>query len=308
VAAEQLHEQLFESARRFARLALTDFLNDASEIFLFYAGIALEHLTKAYLASVNPAYIAGGNFESLLHLTGRGNPAQTQRSVMRTIGLSEALKRIALLDPAVKTRGLADLVDVRNGVAHVGQGVEREVAERELAPFLKACDAILSAMGASRSEFWQDLTDVVDSHISTAARAADRRTARKITAARLEFERRYEGIEPRAAVFKVIEDSYRLEPTEDALVDCPACGRVALASGTTDVENWEVDWDTGDLGEPYIVGGLPTVRFYPERIECRLCGLRLEGDDELASANIDPSWLLEDVRPGDFYDPDPYDH
>ena len=67
------------------------------------------------------------------------------------------------------------VVDVKNGVAHVGQDVQRGIAKRALVPFLKACDARLGAMRILRGPFWKDLTEVVETRISEAAEAARKR-------------------------------------------------------------------------------------------------------------------------------------
>jgi hypothetical protein len=42
------------------------------------------------------------------------------------------------------------------------------------------------------------------------------------------------------------------------------------------------------------------VTIFPRRLECRACGLRLEGEVELAAADVPSSWKLEDVDPDDF--------
>jgi rubredoxin len=99
----------------------------------------------------------------------------------------------------------------------------------------------------------------------------------------------------RAAVLSTIERGYSLEGLEEDLVDCPACGTVGIASGTHDID-WDVDVERGDFGEPYIVGATPTVTFLPGHFECRACGLKLDGLDELRSAGIADSWEMEDIN------------
>ena len=67
-----------------------------------------------------------------------------------------------------------------------------------------------------------------------------------------------------------------------------------FVSGTYDVD-WDADFDRDDFGEPHIVGAHPTVNFFPSRLGCRACGLRLNDLDELLAAGIARSWQMEDV-------------
>jgi hypothetical protein len=315
LTGDQLKDELLDSAMRFARMALHAFLEREFALFLLYAGIALEHLAKAYLASVNPAYLAEPkSFTSLLHITGQGTHAKGDRSAMKTISLTEALKRANYFIGALGNLldELDVVIDVKNGVAHVGQDVQRGVAERALVPFLKACDALLGPLGLARGHFWKDLTELVETRISEAAQAADIRATEALAAARLRFKSRYAEIEDemRNAMLKLVEEGYQVEEYEQDLIDCPACGRRAQVVGSTEVVDWKPDYDRDDFGDTYIVGMYPTVMFYPARLECHCCGLRLDGEDELRSARIERSWQLEDVDPAAFadeYEPDDYE-
>jgi hypothetical protein len=292
-----LRDDLYSSAERFARSALRAFLQQDWPIFLLHASTALEQLTKAYLASLNQSLIAASDFDSLLHACGLGRHAQRPPRLMRTITVTTALERAGQLVPALKnlSKELGLLADVRNGVVHAGR-VESSAAETVLVPFLKACDELLVAMGIARGHFWADLTEVVEARLSESAKAAEIRATEAVASARLEFEKRYAAMEPevRGAVLKVILEGYRVEGHEQDLVNCPSCGEPALATGTVDV-SWEADFDRDDFGETYIVGAYPSaVTFYPNRLECRTCGLRLDGLEELQAVGIERSWRIED--------------
>jgi hypothetical protein len=116
----------------------------------------------------------------------------------------------------------------------------------------------------------------------------------------MEFERRISTMskEDEQTLVKMLEAAYQPEPTEQDLVACPSCGSRALVSGTTDID-YEPDWEHDD-GEAYIVGGVLTVKLFPYHLKCRICGLELNGGDELTAAGIEQSWELEDVDPKDF--------
>jgi hypothetical protein len=306
---KSLREQLYQSAEGFGRSALRAFLAGDWAVFMLHSGTALEQLTKAYLADLNPGLIAGRDFDSLLHAHGLGQHAAHSRLRMKTITLTEALDRSGQLIPTIPPLrdGLRLLVDVRNGVAHAGF-VDQAAAERVLVPFLRACSELLPRIRVEPSVFWADLTDMVETRLSASAAAAEIRAREAITAAQHAFEGRYSAMDDgvRKAVLKAVQETYTPDRYEQNLIDCPSCGYAALVSGTNDVD-WEADWEIGDLGESYIAGAYPIVKLVPYHLQCRICGLELDGADELAAAGLERSWVLEDVDAEDFYEAELYD-
>jgi hypothetical protein len=61
-----LSDGLYSSAVAFAQSALRAFLDKDFPTFLLHAGTALEHLVKAYLASLNESFVAANDFDSLI--------------------------------------------------------------------------------------------------------------------------------------------------------------------------------------------------------------------------------------------------
>jgi hypothetical protein len=219
---------------------------------------------------------------------------------MKTISLGTALQRAGkYFVPELDNLSdeLAVLVDVRNGVAHMGR-VEESVVDGVLVSFLRACEASLTEMGLTRREFWLEFTEMVDARLSESAEAAEIRTQEAIAAARLEFERRYSTLPEHELLIRTIEDNYQVEPLQEDLTTCPACGRRALSSGSYSV-SWEADWDQDDFGEPWLVGASPTVKLFPSTLDCRVCGLHLFTRTELDAADVPQSWEIEDVDPDD---------
>lgn len=100
----------------------------------------------------------------------------------------------------------------------------------------------------------------------------------------------------REAVIATIEVRYNPEKYEEHVIDCPACFRGALVSGYTELE-WKADWDEGGAS-PY-----PVVEFFPGHLDCQVCDLELDGEDEMTAADVS-AWELDDVEPADFYDDD----
>jgi hypothetical protein len=273
--SDELQNDLLESAKRFARSALRARSDRQYDVFFLYAGIAIELLAKAFLASQNPAFIARPNdFASLLQASGFGTRPQSE---MRTIGFDEALNRVGHFVHSLgkskerRPQELNRLGDLRNGVAHLGQDVQHAAAEQVLVPFLRGCDALLAAMKIERPDFWGDLTEVVKARLAEFTEAAVIRATEAVAAARTLFESRWSSTPPEEleGVLKAIEASYEVSGNQRQLVVCPACGRQAMVVGTTEVANWEPDYDQGDFGETYSDGS-------PEAVERRrsMCPVR----------------------------------
>jgi hypothetical protein len=304
VPATPISDELRDSAAEFPQSALRAYLNQDHAVFLLHAATALEHTSKAFLASIHGSLIAASDFDSLLHLCGRSSHTRTPRTRMKTITVQESLTRAGQLVPALENlkKSLQLLVWVRNGVVHAGQ-VERDVDI--LIPFLRACDYLLAELPDSdRSAFWGASLEIVDARLSESTDAAKVRAVDPLAAARRRFAERYAGMEDtvREAVIASIEESYVPEKYQQTLLTCPACKNLALAHGSYDVE-WEPDWDYSD-GQVWMAGAVATVRFAPGTVECRVCDLVLDGEAELQAAGVPGSWELDnaDVDPSDFYE------
>jgi hypothetical protein len=84
-----------------------------------------------------------------------------------------------------------------------------------------------------------------------------------------------------------------------------SAARIACASSrlTSTSRHRRHDWEDVD-SEPFAAGAYPVVTVYPHRLECRVCGLQLTGE-ELTAAGIPDSSQLDqnDVDPDDFEEP-----
>ena len=96
--------EILSSSRRWMMAGLDAFSrDDGSEDFdVHHIGVAMEHLLKAYLASLHPAHIVEEkHWESLLHATGHTSRSGVPRSRTRTIGLKTAFDRVKRLLPKI---------------------------------------------------------------------------------------------------------------------------------------------------------------------------------------------------------------
>ena len=301
---DTLVDRLLASAEKFAQSALRARLDFDSMVYLLHAGTALELLAKAYLASVNGSLIAANDVDSLLHCSGHARRAKT--SAMKTITATEAMKRAIHLDAEFKNHedSWRLLADIRNGVVHAGS-VEKGAEESVFVPFLRVCDLLIERTpGADRDRMWGDLISTVDARLSESAKAIELLVADSLDAARLVYEQRYKSMEDdaRKGALAAIDGSYDVTKYEEALTDCPACGRQAFTAGGYDLD-WEAEWDVeGSRGEAYIIGGNPIVTYRPGYLRCRVCDLELDGEEELRAAGVPESWEIDDVDPADFYD------
>lgn len=301
-------DDLLSAAAKFAQSGLRARLEDDEMVFLLHASTSLELLAKAFLASMHASLIAANDFDSLLHGVGEPKYARIPRERMRTITIGEALKRVGQILPELENlrESLQVLAAVRNGVVHAGQ-LSASTDDALLVPFLRASDIVLAATeGGDRDQLWGELLEVVDTHLSDFAAAAERIATEAVVAARFVFEQRYGTMDEQArkAAFSAIENSYDLTKYEEDVTECPACSRMALTSGSYRVE-WEPDFDYAD-GESYVAGVYPIVTFTPGYLNCRICGLELDGDEQLIAAGVATSWHIDDADPADFRD-DEYD-
>ena len=129
--AEELTARAIEAARdameQYTEAKLHQFAREATR--------SLELGAKAALAKISPVLIADPRYvESQLYLA--GHPAARMRSepVIRTINCEEALKRVAILAPALRVQDADRLISVRNGSTHY-LVTEREAVESLVIPF-----------------------------------------------------------------------------------------------------------------------------------------------------------------------------
>jgi hypothetical protein len=301
-----LSDELCSAAASFAQSSLKARLDGESMVYLLHAATALELLAKSFLASIHGSLIAADDFDSLLHGCSQSRHARKPRSRMRTITIVEALKRAGQVLPAIDNlrQSLQLLADVRNGVVHAGQ-LERGADKAVLVPFLRACDHLITGMAeGDRERLWGELLSMVDARLSDSSKAAELAATDALTAARLAFDRRYGSLDNavRDAVLSGVESAYDVTKYEEDLVDCPACSRRAITHGSYDVE-WEADWDVAD-GEAYVAGVYPVVTYAPGHLACRVCGLELDGEEELGAAGVPAAWQIEDAAAADFYEAD----
>lgn len=290
------HVELLDAAQTMAALTMDDHADGRSMLASLHSGLMLEYIAKAHLARLNPAFIAGQSFNSLLIQGGHGPLSNGAR--LQTIGLPQALDRLISVLPTFPFKSVADfhpVVEARNGAAHAGVS---SGGEDELLICLRATQAILAFNGWPDAGFWGASQPTVVALLDEQLDALTRQVTLAIETAKLRFDRRFNGsfsADVRAAMLEAIEGQLGefYDDDEYAVEECPACGQDGLLHGGTEID-LEPDFDYDD-GTTYVAGVGGTVVMYPAEFECRFCGLRFATRLDLEAAGLQTQIEVRDA-------------
>jgi hypothetical protein len=271
-------------------MALDAHSKERHHLVALYAGTALEHLAKACLASHSPVLLAefrneSSSYKSVLYLLdvdavrgtygGRHADATSAASQLRTVGLSGALDRMqTFIGPVSYQEDLRRLTDMRNGSVHAAADVE--VAMSIMVAFVPHVEALLGDLRRERRKFWGSWLKVADAITTRARDNLTHSVQVKLAAARATFRQYREPLVIQA--LQQVAEAQPLGPAE-AYAECPACGSqgVSAIRVTESVKPRE----PGEATETSTEGSLVA-----ESFACRICGLRLNSADEVATAGV----------------------
>jgi hypothetical protein len=286
-------EQLRASSQRWMTTGLDAFLAGESSLdfAVHHHGVALEHLLKAYLASLHPALIVEAkDFDAMLHATGHGARARRPNTRSKTIGLNEAFGRARKLLPKeiiVTDSQFEPVLAARNGVAHSGYHEPAEVRE-VLTMCMRIADTLLVAMGESVDEYWGDYSrlhrELIEEHVSEIRVAVLAKVAR----AKAVYRGRVGGLETQhhTQIMASLTSTAVRPRNYGEYTDCPACEARGWLHGSMGLMGfkWNNEESERISSEP------PKIVMYSHAFECYVCGLNLEGD-ELEAAGL-PSEII----------------
>lgn len=288
---QRMHpEQLKLSSQRWMTAALTAFSQgpESYDFAVHHAGIAAEHLLKAYLATLHPALVVEAkDFDSLLHATGHGGYASGHVTQVKTIGLVEAHARVHKIlrkQIPVDQRALVPVANARNGVAHSGIHNITEV-QIVFTTCLRLIDPLLTEMKIDPKSYWGSYESLHNRLIEERVRAARIQLESKLAKARAIFEQRYGHLGARELEI-VLATITRPSPRymeHDEETPCPACGSRGWLMGDTHID------ETND-----------TVIFSPYIFACSACDLDIE-NEELSELGELADEIDLDTPPEDFY-------
>ncbi|MEU2468587.1 hypothetical protein ABZ580_30825 [Streptomyces sp. NPDC012486] len=295
-------EYLAASSRKWMEAAFAAFADGPSSegMAVHHAGVATEHLLKAFLAQIHPSLVVDGNdLPSLLYAAGKGELLQVKGSQVKTIQLGEAHDRARKLLPKIpdrpRVRGSKawPLADARNGVAHAGYHDRGEVIE-VFVSCIKVIDPLLVELGID-ADYWGPHKAMHDKLLLDEGEAARVRLEQKLAKARRVFAERYGHLreQERALVLTTVVRTITPKFVDDwaAPAVCPACA-----------------WQGSLMGRSYVDTEKWTVMLSPHIFRCFVCDLRVESEelDLLAQPLGDDVDLQIDVQ--DYWseaEPDP---
>lgn len=273
-------EQLFSGAKSFARLALDAHAEGQMEVFLLEAGVSVERLAKAALVRVHPTLLSEvkGNDDMLLHFAGA---TTTPPRRLHTIGASTAIARLRKMGVLPRAEELDGLIELRNGVAHLGASA----AEDYFGAFVETICVLLDHLREDRTSFWgtwhKTVQVALDDHYDRTQRALQLR----IDQARFRIAARFGTLPVRvveiiAKTFSetglVIVENSPSTTRFRTLGRCPACSNEAAALMLRATPETTLLYE---------------MELTAEGLLCRLCGLHLTTEEEVRMAGL-PSTVL----------------
>ncbi|MBQ0969229.1 hypothetical protein KBY91_15475 [Streptomyces sp. RK23] len=223
-------ESLLAGAKKFAGLALQAHRDQDDEVFVLHTGLSIERLMKAVLARTNPVLLmetgAVKDDRLLLHFAG----LRPYGERIRTVSASGALARIRAAGWLTKDPELDRLIELRNGVVHLGPA-EAESAD-VLATFGRTTNTLLARLGLDLADYWGDWESVIEISLNDQLERVERDVRRHIEQARHRYAERIRAL-PTSAVEAVREHASLGDiagfPTEQegpilfGRIACPAC-------------------------------------------------------------------------------------
>lgn len=268
-------ESLLKGAVQAAYKAMEDHGRGEYDEFALHGGVAIERLAKAVLVKKNPTYLVEmrGNSEMLLYF---GGDLELSVDRVRTVGANEALSRLRRMSVLPPDRHLDLLIALRNGTAHTTVGAQ---AKALLPTLAETVALLLKEADVSVHEFWGRWTSAVNVAVDKQRNETQRDVHLRIRQARHLFEDRFEGLpddvkeralqEPKSVVRAITISNQNGTLGLVSTTRCPACGTDAQVK-------------LQPLSEEPVGGTL-----LPISLGCRLCGLELEGREEIEAAGLD---------------------
>ena len=278
-------EGFYQGAKKAAHRAMDDHGRPEYDEFALHAGVAVEKLAKAVLAAKNPVYVAeirNNSADMVMHL---GGHVQLDEEKVRTVGATEAIKRLRKISVLKADTDLDLLIEMRNGAAHAAP--DSTLAKGMISPLARTIEMLLGDLGKPLEDFWERWTKAVQDAVNEQEDQIFRDVQLRITQARHAFEDRFKSLPPGSKELVLTGAQPRSSPWIDA-VDIKARGvPVFDASGG----------DCPACGGPSILTFEPTeltatdTHYRANGFTCSLCSFKAAGPDEMAAlrkANTPP--------------------
>lgn len=292
------YEDLWNKAKTFVERGLAKRDEGAFDQFQLWSSIALEVLGKATLARIHPVLVVNPeNFDHLLIACGHKSSTDYKTIMAKTV--FERCRVVASNFDNVAKDFCILLGERRNAELHSGEVPFDGIAlESWQSKYWQVSKILLIAQGRT-------LTDYLGHEEAAAAEAviSDATAAlRKAVEGRIRKHRSlFEAAHPEAQRIQVGEHA---KITVNARLDenqieheCPACNCLGILSGVFLTQEHLGRVEDEPWLEEY------TQSFGAEKFQCIVCGIRLEGVDEVVAAGL-PSDFSKAAREEVEYEPD----
>ena len=272
--------------------------------YQLWASLALELLGKSSLSAIHPALVADpSHFQSLFAACGHELSPDVKTIAAKT--LFERLSHVSK-DFDRRIQGFClQMALRRNSEIHSGESPFSAMAiEAWEAKFWHAAFTILQMQEKDLDEWLGSKEAAAPKETLRATRdAIEMMVSTRIEHAREDFEQRYKNLDKRN---EILEESQNLRPWEHSqefsfLLDthiaseCPACHGLGVLGGSKFGEYVSEEYDPDDPFVEYV-----DVEYSTEEFICTVCGLHLQGTQEIRATDLPDAFTELEEREREF--------
>lgn len=297
-------EALFSKSRIYIARGLRAKEGGSLDEYQLWASLAIELLAKSSLSTVHPALVADPtHFQSLFAAC--GHELSPDVKTITAMTLFERLSHISR-DFDKRIQGFCRQMALRrNSEIHSGESPFSAIAaDTWEAKFWHAAHTILQ-MQDKELEQWLGAEEAAAPRatLEAARNAIDMMVSTRIAHAQEDFEAKYKNPKKRE---EAVEASKSIRPWEhykkfNYLLDehisqeCPACGSLGVLAGSKFEEYESEEQDPDDPFVEYI-----DIEYSSEEFICLVCGLHLQGTQEIRSTPIPAEFTETEEREREF--------
>lgn len=252
------------------------------------AGAAVEWLVRSVIARSNPSILAdASHHESLLVFTGVKTASSSDYTALKTINIKVALDILFLIHPQLSVRAdVLRVMAIRNSASHIAI-LKKNDCQEAIRRMVRAVNEILGILSISHLDFWgNELCVVVEQIQRDFEDEISARVASKIASAKVTLKTLLSGLsESQSQQIQLVlaqrKSKTYLDESESEPYICPACANLAtLTFFRIPDEDFRIETDFdrhGEVEDAYVVR---EVSLTPVFLECHVCELFLDGDED----------------------------
>ena len=252
-----------------------------------WAAVALELLGKSTLANLNPCLVADPSDDGISLLIAAGVLRDYSRA--KSIPAKAVFSRCRRAFPAFSADEALRVASARNEELHSGLMPFDAIADTDSwwGKYWAQVVILVEARGDSVESFVGTMrVEAVDSWLASNAEHVRLFTERRIAEAVERWSVALSSVQGANTLAAFLTRLPQLSVEFSSSVVCPACDHHAVLLGD-EVESSEIDSDSAE-GPPFEV-----LTVYPDTLECRNCGLFLDGRTYLAEVGLDALFSVE---------------